>query len=113
VLSLLLTLEIETRESAEVLLTNCLIDCGTPPDSLAIVVGSIGPPVCLGFNIPEDHVFYSCRQSRNFPWNICFPASPGLAEVLEDSLGLVCLNSLRHHVVNIHNDCCSQLEIVL
>ena len=56
VLPLLLSFEVETSESAQVLLTDCLVDSGSPTDSLSVVVSCVGPPVCLGLDIAEDHV---------------------------------------------------------
>ena len=47
-LSLLLGLEVQPREPAQVLLANGLVDGGAAPDTLTVVVGRVRPPVSLG-----------------------------------------------------------------
>jgi len=37
-LSLLLSLEVKTRKSTEILLDDCLVDSGTTPDTLTVVM---------------------------------------------------------------------------
>lgn len=55
-LSLLLRLKVEPRESAEVLLADGLVDGGAAPDALAVVVSRVGPPVGFHLNVSQDHV---------------------------------------------------------
>lgn len=74
---------------------------GPPSDPLSVVVGSIGPPVGLGFDITEDHVLYRDGKAGNLPGDVGLPAPPGLTQVLQDCPGLVLLNSIRHHVQNV------------
>ena len=66
VLPLLLGLEVESCQPAEVLFADRLVDGGAATDPLAVVVRSVGPPVRLGLDIAEDHVL-----NRNWePWNL-------------------------------------------
>lgn len=62
-LTLLLRLEIEARQSAQVLLADRLIDSGAAADALAIVVRRIGPPVGLHLDVAKDHVLDRRRQT--------------------------------------------------
>ena len=55
-LPLLFSLEVESSQSAQVLLAHRLIDGGTASNSLSIVVGRVGPPIGLGFDVAKDHV---------------------------------------------------------
>lgn len=48
-LPLLLGLEPEPREPAEVLFAHCFVYSGAAPDTLAVVVRDVGPPVRLVF----------------------------------------------------------------
>ena len=52
-LSLLLCLEIQPGESAQVLLADRLVDGGAATNSLPVVVGSVGPPVSLHLHVPD------------------------------------------------------------
>ena len=56
VLPLLLRLEVEPGQPAQVLLAHRLVHSGTAADALPVVVGRVGPPVSLGFDVAEDHV---------------------------------------------------------
>jgi hypothetical protein len=69
VLALLLSLEIQPSETAQVLPANRLVHGGSASDALSIVVGDIGPPISLLLDIPQDHVFNRCRQSGNLSAN--------------------------------------------
>lgn len=62
-LSLLLSLEIQPSESSEVFLANSLVDGGAAPDTLAVVVGRVRPPIGLHLHVAEDHVLYRCWQA--------------------------------------------------
>jgi len=110
-LALLLRLEPETRETTEVLLTDGLVDGGTTTNTLAVVVSNVGPPVCLGLDVPQNHVLDGLRKARNLPWDVGFPAAPCLRKMLEDGPGLVGLDTLRHHVENVVHHRCTELEI--
>lgn len=112
-LPLLLSLQIKTCESAEILLTNSLIHGRSSFDSFTIVVGRIRPPIGLGFDVANDHVFYSSRQAWNLPRNVGFPAAPGFAQMLKDSLCFVLLDSFRHHVIDVLDYSSSQLQVIL
>ena len=52
VLSLLLGFEIEPGQSSQIFLADCLVDSGSPFNSLSVVVGGIGPPISLLFDVP-------------------------------------------------------------
>lgn len=47
----------------------------------------------------------------DLPWDVCFPAPPGLAEVLQDGSGLVLFDPLRHHVQDVMHHSCTQLQV--
>ena len=113
VLSFLFGLQIETSEPAHVFFADRLINGGSSPDPLPIEVGGVGPPICLGLDVPQNHVFDGSRESWHFPRNVGFPASPGFTEMLHDGFGLVGLDSLGHHVLNVEQDGGSQLQIEL
>ena len=53
-LSLLLCLEIQPGEPAQVLLADRLVDGGAATDTLTVVVGSVGPPVSLHLHISDQ-----------------------------------------------------------
>ena len=57
VLSLLLRLQVQTGQPAQVLLAHRLVHCGAAPDSLTVVVGCVGPPIRFGLHVAQDHVF--------------------------------------------------------
>ena len=110
-LTLLLCLQIQPGQSSQILLANCLIDCGSSSNSLAIVMSSICPPIGLHLDITQDHVLNGNRQSGNFPWNICLPASPSLRQMLQNGPSFVLFDSLGHHVYNIVHNGSTQLKI--
>lgn len=56
VLPLLLSFQVQTGQSPQVLLAHCLVHSGTTTDSLSIVVGSVGPPVSFSLHVAKDHV---------------------------------------------------------
>lgn len=51
VLPLLLSLQVQTGQSAQVLLAHRLVHGGAAPDSLAVIVGRVGPPISFGLHI--------------------------------------------------------------
>lgn len=55
-LSLLLSLEIEPSQPPQILLAHSFVDGGAAADTLAVVVGGVGPPVGLHLHVAEDHV---------------------------------------------------------
>mmetsp|Transcript_14739 Transcript_14739/g.38930 ORF Transcript_14739/g.38930 Transcript_14739/m.38930 type:complete len:664 (+) Transcript_14739:435-2426(+) len=111
VLPLLLGLQPQAREPAQILLARRLVDSRATANTLTVVVGGIGPPVGLGLHIPEDHVLDRSRQAGHLPRNVGLPAAPGLGQVLQDGPGLVRAHALRHHVDDVVHDGCAQLEI--
>ena len=66
-LPLLLCLQVQSRQTAQVLLAHCFIHSGSAADSLAVVVSRVGPPVRLGFDVAQDHVLNGGRQT----WHLC------------------------------------------
>lgn len=66
VLPLLFCLQVQAGEAAQVLFANSLIYSGPTADSFTVVVGSIGPPISLGLNVPKNHILYRCWQ----PWDL-------------------------------------------
>mmetsp|Transcript_7034 Transcript_7034/g.20668 ORF Transcript_7034/g.20668 Transcript_7034/m.20668 type:complete len:555 (-) Transcript_7034:1166-2830(-) len=111
VLALLLGLEPEAREPAQVLLAHGLVDRGAPLDALAVVVRDVGPPVGLGLDVAEDHVLDRRWQARHLPRDVGLPAAPGLGQVLQDGPRLVGLDALGHHVQDVVHDRRAQLEV--
>ena len=63
VLPLLLCLQIQASEAAQVLFANSLVYSSPATDPFPVVVGSIGPPISLGLNVPKNHILYRCWQS--------------------------------------------------
>lgn len=63
VLSLLLSFQVQTGQSAQVLLAHCLVYSGSTTDSLTVVVGRVGPPVSFGLHVAQDHVLNGSRQA--------------------------------------------------
>ena len=68
VLSLLLSLEVESREATQVLLAHSLVYCGSATYPLSVVVGRVSPPISLALYITQDHVLHWDRQSGNLWW---------------------------------------------
>ena len=62
VLPLLLRLQVESGEAAQVLLADSLVHGGSAADALAVVVGSVGPPVRLALHVAQDHVLHRDGQ---------------------------------------------------
>mmetsp|Transcript_19442 Transcript_19442/g.63358 ORF Transcript_19442/g.63358 Transcript_19442/m.63358 type:complete len:470 (-) Transcript_19442:1597-3006(-) len=113
VLALLLRLEPQPSEPAEVLLGDRLVDGGAAPDALAVVVRHVSPPVGLGLDVPQDHVLDRRRHARHLPRDVGLPAAPGLGEVLQDGARLVRLDALGHHVQDVVHHRRAQLEVVV
>ncbi len=104
VLPFLLSLEIKTSQAAEVFLAHRFVDCCSSSDSFSVVVGGICPPIGFRLNITNNHVLNRHRESWNLPGDVCFPATPRLAQMLQNCLRLVCLDSFWHHVTDIFDD---------
>ncbi len=65
VLPLLLCLQVQTCQPAQVLAAHCLVHSGSTPDTLPVVVGHIGPPVRLLLHITQNHVLNGSWQPRH------------------------------------------------
>ena len=100
-LPLLLSLQVQSGQPAQVLLAHSLVNSGSSADPLPVVVGSISPPVGLCFHIPQDHVLYSCGEARYFPWDVGFPAAPSLTQMLQDGTSFVLFDTFWHHVQDV------------
>ena len=111
VLPFLLGLEVQPGQAPEVLASDRLVDRRAPPDALPVVVGHVRPPVGLHLDIPQDHRLDRRGESRNLPGDVGLPATPRLAQVLQDGLGLVLLDALWHHVQDVMHDGRTKLEI--
>ena len=111
VLSLLLGLEVQARQSTEVLLAHGLVDRRAASDALAVVVRHVGPPVGLLLDVAQNHVLDLHRQARHVPDRVRLEAPPRLAQVLQNRARLVGLDALGHHVDNVVHDRRSELEI--
>ena len=110
-LSLLLILQKESRQSPHILLANRLIHGRPSTDPFSIIVSRVGPPVRLKLHIPQNHVLNGLRHAMDFPRNITFPTSPGLAQMLQNGTGLVGLDFFRHGVGDVFHYSCSQFQI--
>lgn len=111
VLPLLLSLEVKTSKAAQVLLRDRLVDRGTSTDTLTVVVSDRRPPVGLRLDETEDDVLDGRRHSGHLPRDVGLEATPRLCKVLQNGLGLVLLDALRHHVEDVVHDGGTELEI--
>lgn len=107
----MLGLEVKTSEAAQVLLRDRLVDRGTSTDTLTVVVSDRGPPVRLRLDETEDDVLDRRRHSGHLPRDVGLEATPRLCKVLQDGLGLVLLDPLRHHVEDVVHDGGTELEV--
>ena len=112
-LPLLLCFQIEASQPSQVLLAYSFINCSASPNTLSVVVSSVRPPVSLRFDISDDHVFYGYWESRYLPRDVGLPATPRFTQMLENSLCFVCFHSLRHHIINVHDDGGAEFKIIL
>lgn len=62
-LSLLLSFQVKTCQSPQVLLAHCFVHSGSAADSLTVVVGCVCPPVSFGLDIAQDHVLNGSGQA--------------------------------------------------
>lgn len=62
-LSLLLSLQVQTSQSPQVLFAHRFVHSGSTADTLPVVVGRVGPPVCFGLYVAEDHVLDGSGQA--------------------------------------------------
>ena len=104
-LSLLFRFQVKACESSKIFLTNCLVNSSTAADALSVIVCRIGPPVGLSFYITNYHIFDCDRQAWDLPGDVSFPAAPCLAQMLENCLCFVSLDSFRHHIVDVFDHC--------
>mmetsp|Transcript_21771 Transcript_21771/g.52021 ORF Transcript_21771/g.52021 Transcript_21771/m.52021 type:complete len:220 (-) Transcript_21771:2237-2896(-) len=111
VLPLLLSLQPQASEAAEVLPADGLVNSRPAPDALTVVVRHVRPPVGLLLDVAQDHVLHRRRQPWDLPRDVCLPAAPRLAEVLEDGPRFVLLDALWHHVQDVVHDRGAELEI--
>ena len=51
-LPLLLRFEVQAREATQVLAAHRLVHSGPTTDALSVVVGDVGPPICLLLHVP-------------------------------------------------------------
>ena len=70
VLPLLLGLEVETRQAAQVLLAHRLVDGRTALDAFAVVVRRVGPPVGLHLDKAQNHILHRRRHARHLPRDV-------------------------------------------
>ena len=111
VLTLLLGLQPETCEATEVLLCDGLVDSGTSPDTLAVVVRNTDPPVGLALDVTKDNILDWLGQARYLPWDVALPATPCFAQVLQHCVDLILLDTLRHHVHEISHNGSTKLQV--
>ena len=111
VLPLLLRLEPQARQTAQILLGHGLVNGGAAPDALAVVVRNRDPPVGLALDVAKDDVLNGRRQARNLPGDVALPTAPRLGQVLQHGVDLVLLDALGHHVHQIGHDGRTQLEV--
>lgn len=64
-LSFLFSFQVESSQSSQVLLADGFVDRGSTSDTFTIVVSSVGPPVCFGLDVTQDHILDWCRKSRD------------------------------------------------
>ena len=62
-LSLLLSFQVQTGQSSQVLLADRFVHSGSTTDTLTVVVGRVSPPVCFGLNVAQDHVLNGSGQA--------------------------------------------------
>lgn len=62
-LSFLLSFQIQSCKSSQILLTHSFVNGRAAPYTFPVVVGRVGPPVGFHFNITQNHVFYGRRKS--------------------------------------------------
>ena len=64
-LSLLFSFEIKSCETTQIFLTDSFIHSGTAANTFSVVMSCVRPPIGLGFDIAQNHVFNCSRKSRN------------------------------------------------
>lgn len=101
VLPLLFGFQVESSQTSEVLLTNCLVHRGSAANTLTVVMSCVRPPISFGLHVAEDHVLDRRRKTGNLPRNVSLPAAPRFAQVLQNRPCFVLLDAFRHHVENI------------
>ena len=74
----------QPSEAPEVFLANGFVDGCPSANSLSVVVGSVGPPIGLGLDVAQNHVFHRGRQPGHFPGHVGLPAPPRLGQMLQN-----------------------------
>lgn len=64
-LSLLFSLQVQSCQPSQILLTHSLINSCSSPYSFSVVMRGIRPPISFHFNVTQYHVFNWNRQARN------------------------------------------------
>ena len=78
-LALLFGLQPKSRQSSKIFFDDSLVHGTTSLDSLSVVVCNVCPPIRLGLDIAENHVFDGGWHARNLPRDVCLPASKSFA----------------------------------
>ena len=60
VLSFLLSFEVKSCKTTQIFLANSFVNSGTTTNTFSVVMCSVCPPISLGFDIPQYHVFNCC-----------------------------------------------------
>ncbi len=63
-LSLLLCFQVQTGQSSQILLAHRFVHGGSTPDSLTVVVSSVGPPISFRLHVAQNHVLDWSGQAR-------------------------------------------------
>ena len=53
----------------------------------------VGPPVSFGLDVAQNHVLDGQRETWDFPGDVRFPATPCLAQMLQDGSRFVLLDT--------------------
>jgi len=112
-LSLLLRFEVQSRQSSQVLLAYCLVNCCSSFYSFSVVICGVRPPVSFLLHVSQNHVLNWSRHTWNFPRDVSFPTSPCLSKMLHNCLCFICFYTFWHHIHNIFHDCSSELQIIM
>ena len=113
VLSFMLTFKIKTGKSSKIFFAYSFVDSCTSTNTFSIKVSSVGPPISFAFYVTKNHVFNRSRQTRDFPRNVCFPATPGFTEMLNYSFSFICLDSFWHHILDVEKNGSTEFKVKL
>lgn len=105
-LTLLFSLQIQSSESTQVLLTYCLVNSSSTTDTLTVIVSCVRPPVCLHLHITKNHVLnwggktrnlqYTKADNTQFPFNTQSSEKKSLTTKLNTSIILQQINGVCH-----------------